>query len=51
MHDKSQKTSSGALKGVHLKDNMIYLILYIMLTIFKQPQMSVPTFGTNTKYK
>ena len=40
MHDKSQRTSSGALKGVHLKDNMFYLILYIILTRFKNPDVA-----------
>ena len=36
MHDKSQRTSSGALKGVHLKGNMLYLILS---TRFEHPDV------------
>ena len=45
------KARELALKGVHSKDNMLYLILYIILTRFKHTQMSVVTFGTNNRYK
>ena len=41
------KARELALKGVHSKDNMLYLILYIILTSFKHPA----TFGTNPRYK